>query len=113
VLFTRVRIADLPSRLGGTTALSPAPLASALELAAWPQPARDHISVRLRSAYAGSVTLQLTDLLGRILQRQNFHSDGSTALTTRLQLSALSPGVYHLVLRTHSSITATSILITR
>jgi len=113
VLFSRVVGADIPARLGGTTALSPAPLASALELEAWPQPARDHLTVRLRSASVGACSLQLTDLLGRTLQQQDVHSDGSSAMTTQLTLSALAPGMYHLVFRTRSSVTATSILITR
>jgi lysophospholipase L1-like esterase len=110
LLFARVRDADIPGKLGGTSTVTPAPLASFHEISAYPHPVQDRLSVRIRTQIPAQCTLLLTDLLGRQLRRTDFHSEGTVPTTQHLQLADLPGGVYHLVLRTGNHITATSIL---
>ena len=113
LLFTRVRDANIPEKLGGTSAAVPVPLASLHEINAYPHPVRDRLSIRVRTERPVQCTLLLTDLLGRQLRRNDFRSTGTVPSTLHLQLADLPRGVYHLVLRSGSHITATSILLAR
>ncbi len=111
VLFSRVVDAGIPAKLGGTSSATPAPFASKLELSVYPQPARDHVTVRLRSQGAPA-TLQLTDLLGREVRRRDI-APGSDDLTLRLQVAGLPRGVYQLVLRAGNHVSATAVLLAK
>ena len=111
VLFSRVRDADIPFRLGGSTSVAPA-LASTMRLSAFPQPARDLLTVTVHIPSAAPATLLLTDLLGRTIQRVQLRPD-SGPITTQLQLSHLPRGVYHLVLHGGQHVIATSIIVSR
>jgi len=76
---------------------STTPLPAFQQIALFPNPADDHITLRLKSPTQSPITLQISTLEGRIL-RQSEHS--SQLLEIRENLSGLAPGLYFVTLRT-------------
>lgn len=72
-------------------------------LEVWPNPTRDHISIRLGDAFTGSAHLTrsiqwyLIDALGRTVQRGDMTHLSSTSPTWHLETNFLASGVYTLL----------------
>ncbi|WP_426490534.1 reprolysin-like metallopeptidase [Hymenobacter sp. 102] len=79
--------------VAGVTALSNATLLQGIEVA--PNPSAGVFNVRIDNAQQGSITLRVTDALGRQVQTQTLNK-GATALQVPLDLSRLTMGVYTL-----------------
>ncbi len=71
------------------------------QVSLFPNPAADHIMLRLQSPTQSPITLQISTLDGRLL-RQSKHS--GQALEIREDLSGLAPGLYFLTLRTERGV---------
>ncbi len=83
-----------------TAAQRPTPdqqLSADPEIALFPNPARDVLTVQLDSDYDGPVSLRVFDLTGRPVIRQVVEKAGGQ-LTTQLELAPLVPGTYRLEL---------------
>ncbi|MFA6234318.1 MAG: T9SS type A sorting domain-containing protein, partial [Bacteroidota bacterium] len=65
-------------------------------LAAYPNPARDILHVRLRAQTGGTKQLALHDHLGRRIVMKELDETSGAEATVTLSLRTLSPGVYHL-----------------
>ncbi|RSK35995.1 reprolysin-like metallopeptidase [Hymenobacter metallilatus] len=79
--------------VAGITAVRNAALLQGIEVA--PNPSAGVFNVRIDNAQRGSITLRVTDALGRQVQAQTL-TKGAAALQLPLDLSALSTGVYTL-----------------
>lgn len=71
------------------------------QVSLFPNPAADHIVLRLQSPTQSPITLQISTLDGRIM-RQSEHS--GQALEIREDLGGLAPGIYFLTLRTERGV---------
>jgi hypothetical protein len=59
----------------------------------YPNPVKDLLQVQLPNGLQGTVGLQIIDMQGRVVKRNNLASDGS-ALNTTMDVSTLTSGVY-------------------
>ncbi|MCB2203233.1 SGNH/GDSL hydrolase family protein [bacterium] len=110
VLFTRVRDAGIPAALGGTSFIAEAAAPLSPELSVYPQPARHTLSVRYRLHTPAACSLHLTDIQGRELLRKDLHPLSTSEHHVYLPMSDLPRGIYHLILRTGTHVTATAVL---
>lgn len=98
VVYYRLRQVDR----NGTATLSPVrtvqvpKLVSARTLTVFPNPAADHLTVRLSSAYAGTAQLQLYDVQGRTVISATRDLTGAAGSDLRLSVSELPSGAYTL-----------------
>ncbi len=112
LLFERVRDARIPERLQ-TTALAALPDdGHVLELAVYPQPARDVVTFRIDGDGHGSWTLVVRDLIGQEVYRAESGSHPGVAMR-QLNAAQLPRGLYHVLLRTGSSIRSAPLLLVR
>ncbi|RMG21061.1 MAG: T9SS C-terminal target domain-containing protein [Bacteroidetes bacterium] len=71
------------------------PQKTQLQAGFYPNPARDHIELQLEAALGTSFTLEIMDLNGRVLRRQQLHARQLT-----VPVHTLPPGLYLLRVRT-------------
>ncbi|MDT8322691.1 MAG: T9SS type A sorting domain-containing protein [Bacteroidota bacterium] len=88
---------------GPTSAQSP-PRPSSPQLTAYPNPARDAVSVTLQLGRSMSVDVEILDLLGRVLHRRSFGTKPPGTHTMTLNVASLPPGSYVLRLSGMSGI---------
>ncbi|MGB3077370.1 MAG: ice-binding family protein [Chitinophagales bacterium] len=66
-----------------------------IQINAWPNPANDNLNVSIQNAREGVVTVQLLDMLGRVLQVVHLNGDDiSTNETISFNLEQLLAGMY-------------------
>ncbi|WP_205512721.1 T9SS type A sorting domain-containing protein [Longitalea arenae] len=66
---------------------------SGSSLQVFPNPVKDMLQVQLPQGMNGSIGLQIIDMNGRVIRRNNLASDGN-ALNTSIDVSTLGKGVY-------------------
>ena len=92
--FGKVSLNCVPSNLTPTRA--PLDLRSALDV--YPNPVGDQLNVRFSTAeVTGRVQLQIIDMTGRVLSQQSY-SKPMTELQAEVNVDALSPGLYRVLL---------------
>ena len=64
-----------------------------LDIQLSPNPTSGMLNIQLPDGLKGTISLQVFDLNGRVIKRQNFASDGN-ALSTSIDVSGLQSGVY-------------------
>jgi hypothetical protein len=80
--------------LFGPTSVNDVKLPSALRLSLYPNPARDVVTVDLRLESREVVTFEISDMLGRVVQRGFFGERTAGRHTFTLHTSALKAGSY-------------------
>lgn len=77
-----------------TTAGSEGTQSAALpQVRVWPNPATSALNVQL-TGYAGNVTLQLSDLEGKILRQQKLQAGGAKTAQQKINVAGLANGIY-------------------
>lgn len=96
--FARARDARIPEEIARTTAIADLPYPQDLRMTIYPQPAADMVNIRIEDAQSGTLTVVVTDLLGREMTRlEQFTSAGSSH--HRLNVGRLPRGMYHVIVR--------------
>jgi len=75
-------------------ASEPIPSVAALTVEVWPNPARETVSIRFELSASDAVTLEVYDLLGRRVQRQDLGARPASRHVEPLNVSGLQAGTY-------------------
>ncbi|MBE0646007.1 MAG: T9SS type A sorting domain-containing protein [Bacteroidetes bacterium] len=110
-LFVRVRESAIPDRLEQITWIAAAEPTS-FDIAIYPNPAREHATLRLRMQSAGTVRISVQDLLGREMLRERERYAPAGDVFTRLQLSQLPSGMYLCVVQSPEGSALQRLLVT-
>lgn len=88
-------LTDESTEILGTTSCATNPPSFAIT-ALYPNPASDLLNLTLSAVQAGAVTLALYDLSGRLVESQMVPADSAGEMKVKMDVSALSAGVYTL-----------------
>ena len=110
LLFERARDAGIPERL--VTALASLPDERSLELQIYPQPVRHMVTFRISGAGPDSWTLVMRDLVGREVYRAEDAARRGTVLR-QFHTGRLPRGLYHVLLRSGTSMRSAHLLLVR
>jgi lysophospholipase L1-like esterase len=111
LLASRVAEARIPEVLGSTTFLASNERLPLSSVQVYPQPAADHVSIRIQLDAPGAVVFSMYDVLGRRIRDVHRGMVSNEDVTLTVRTSRLSPGIYPWVMQHNGRISSGRIVI--
>lgn len=110
--FTRVRDMRIPETIAATTVIADLRLPRDVRMTLYPQPATDVVNLRIEGGQSGTLTVTVSDMLGREMTRVEQFTPAGTSYH-RLDVGNLPRGMYHVIVRSGARVSNGRLVLTR